>query len=282
MNAEIQAYCENKVLQAGSPLQLTQLYVPVSQRPVVIAIHTVLVELMAIPETVSDVGVAEAKLAWWRDQLLRHESSANRHPALRALMAHRDLAILKKNTVDDFLNGLHRVVSRSSYQNIDELWADCQLIGTAAWQLEMQALSSGQQDGDLAAAGAAHYFIRSLFRLSHGDSIAPWPLPLSLQARHQINREQFRQGLAADANSDLKAAIKNLIQEGRQRITPLMSDSPPSSAVYAHTWVMSWFNQRYLRRLEKNPDFLFHSRGSPYGLWDAVALWRRARQLKNG
>lgn len=71
----------------GSSLHYATVFLPPAPRAALIALAALADEIARIPATVSDPGVAQAKLAWWRAELLRLDAPA--HPISRALAGAR-------------------------------------------------------------------------------------------------------------------------------------------------------------------------------------------------
>src|SRR6056297_2191025 len=74
------AWCRSRLVVPGHPLALTLPYAPAEKRDALVALSAVIGEIASVPGHVSDPGVAQRKLGWWREAL----DEGLPHPAVQA------------------------------------------------------------------------------------------------------------------------------------------------------------------------------------------------------
>lgn len=79
------ASVDPQALPPGSSLYYALRFLPSEPRQALTAFHAFVHEVRAIPDQVSDPGVAAAKLAWWQSDLERAYEGQAQHPTLRML-----------------------------------------------------------------------------------------------------------------------------------------------------------------------------------------------------
>jgi phytoene synthase len=78
-------YCQQKAAASGSSFYYSFLFLPSERRRAITAVYAFCREVDDIVDETSDAGIAQAKLAWWRDELAALFRSAPSHPVTRAL-----------------------------------------------------------------------------------------------------------------------------------------------------------------------------------------------------
>ncbi|GAB4185809.1 MAG: hypothetical protein Tsb002_09800 [Wenzhouxiangellaceae bacterium] len=266
------AYCEEKAFSGASPWLLVQPYLTADQRRAVLAVSALINELWLLPDGVSEISIGVNKLHWWQQQLSAPLPRQGGHPVLAALARTTSQPMLPPAPLATLMQALQQQMERESYATVDQLWRDCEQMGGAAAELSMM-LVDGDSDESLRPLGALRYFMTILGRSGAvADSIAPWPVPLSLQARHQRNREQLRRH-----PEQLQPLLGDLLAEIEQRVSRLWPEAAAWSGKGRHLLLAATLDQRRLRRLRRKPAQLLQRPRRPWGLADAWALWRQAR-----
>ncbi len=73
-------YCQQKAAASGSSFYYSFLFLPPERRRAITAVYAFCREVDDIVDETSDAGIAQAKLAWWRDELA---ALFRRHPVIR-------------------------------------------------------------------------------------------------------------------------------------------------------------------------------------------------------
>src|SRR5437660_8209922 len=83
-----QDYVQDKAAASGSSFYYAFLFLTPPRRAAITAFYAFCREVDDVADEVSDLGVAAAKLAWWRGEVGAAFSGRPSHPAMRALMPH--------------------------------------------------------------------------------------------------------------------------------------------------------------------------------------------------
>jgi phytoene synthase len=78
-------YCRQKAAQSGSSFYYAFLFLPPPKRRAITALYAFCREVDDVVDEVHDPGVAQAKLAWWRQELDRAFTGTPQHPVAQAL-----------------------------------------------------------------------------------------------------------------------------------------------------------------------------------------------------
>ena len=84
MNPE--QYVQQKAAAAGSSFYYAFLFLPKQRRAAITAFYAFCREVDDVVDETSDAGVAAAKLAWWRQEVLSAFAGKPSHPVMKALM----------------------------------------------------------------------------------------------------------------------------------------------------------------------------------------------------
>jgi len=79
-------YCQQKAAQSGSSFYYSFMFLPPPKRRAITALYAFCREVDDVVDEVHDVGVAQAKLAWWRIEIDRTFSGTPQHPVAQALV----------------------------------------------------------------------------------------------------------------------------------------------------------------------------------------------------
>src|SRR5690349_4226207 len=79
-------YCQQKAAQSGSSFYYSFLFLPPPRRRAITALYAFCREVDDVVDEVHDAGVAQAKLAWWRQEIARTFDGTPQHPVAKALV----------------------------------------------------------------------------------------------------------------------------------------------------------------------------------------------------
>ena len=79
-------YCQEKAAASGSSFYYSFLFLPPERRRAIVALYAFCREVDDVVDEVHDPGVAQAKLAWWREETARVFAGAPEHPVGKALV----------------------------------------------------------------------------------------------------------------------------------------------------------------------------------------------------
>ena len=78
-------YCQQKAARSGSSFYYSFLFLPQDKRRAITAFYAFCREVDDVVDEISDVGIARAKLDWWRAEVARIGTPEAQHPVALAL-----------------------------------------------------------------------------------------------------------------------------------------------------------------------------------------------------
>ena len=81
-----QAYVQQKAAASGSSFYYAFLFLPKFRRAAITAFYAFCREVDDVVDEVTDPGIAQTKLAWWRSEVAQAFAGNPNHPVMRALM----------------------------------------------------------------------------------------------------------------------------------------------------------------------------------------------------
>ncbi len=275
-------YCRDRVLVTGSPLRLTHLFVGREAAQKLICISALIADIGNIPYQVADPSVARTKLAWWLQELQRFQAAEARHPITQAMQALK-LENLPKSDFEAWVDALAGLIDPPPLENGAQLMRHCEAVGGQAAWLEAFALNAGNDAAAYCrAAGSARYLVHLIRDLPADAGAGRCWLPLDIQARYRINRDNMLRSPASDwPVSGWDAAVRDMC-----RLAATAFDSADRElaglgrrdAGIAHIHIQSALARRLLRQLARRPSVILQRRvrvSDWYTLW---AAWRVGRR----
>ncbi len=129
-------YCQEKAAQSGSSFYYSFLFLPPERRRAITALYAFCREVDDAVDEPSDPAVARAKLAWWRDEVVRLFRGAPQHPVSQALApAVRDFGV-SESGLSEIMDGMEMDLAQSRYLDYAGLRLYCHrvagVVGTLA------------------------------------------------------------------------------------------------------------------------------------------------------
>ncbi|SEO70002.1 squalene/phytoene synthase family protein [Aquisalimonas asiatica] len=146
------SYCHRKVAPPGSAIYYALRFSPDDQRDALVAVHAFHAEVTEIPDEVSDPGVGEVKLQWWRDEVQRLFDGTPRHPVSQALAPAVARHDLPADAFTEMLDGTGMDLAYGGYPGFRELTVYCHRTGGSLARL----LTAVAGTGSAASAHFAH------------------------------------------------------------------------------------------------------------------------------
>lgn len=273
------AWCRSRLVVPGHPLALTLAYASVDKRDALVALLTVVGEIAAVPGDVSDPGVAQRKLEWWREAL----AEGLPHPAVQAWLESGAAQHVPAPEFDALIDAVALEIIPPRFEQVRALEQHCRAIAGPGALLEARLVNKGRSlDQDEAARlvcmAAAGYRIRITRDLVLDARQQRWLVPLELQAEYQLTRQHVAAG---EGGRRLEALVRHMAGDAMIAI---------DSEIDALSASVAWRNRHFLLRaqLDRNvglkllraPSRIIHERVAPGRLSDAFSVWRRARALR--
>lgn len=240
-------------LEAEPEARLAQIYVHQARDPRVAALEAIAHELHAALFAVQDSRVAQAKLAWWLDELAQRP----RHPLTRGLVeavgSQAPMASLREAGAS-----LLRLAQAESIESTDQL---LQPLVAAATALARARGDAACIDPQAVAAARLVFAARDWVRFARPDRA--W-LPLDLLARTGVDRA------GAVASVPVACAVLRALGEPLARIKPRRLRGIDGARVAA---ARVWH-----ARMLAAPAAVLDGRVPPPRLRLVLALWRVGRR----
>lgn len=144
-------YAQEKAASSGSSFYYAFLFLPPPKRAAITAFYAFCREIDDVVDEVHDPGVAQAKLNWWRQQVLKACGSHTgqgpaEHPALLALQPHLQTYGIEAQHLLQVIDGCQMDLEQSRYLDYAGLQRYCHLVAGVVG--EVAARIFGQTDPD--------------------------------------------------------------------------------------------------------------------------------------
>ena len=145
-NAE--RYVQQKAAQAGSSFYYAFLFLPPARRAAITAFYAFCREVDDVVDEVSEPSIAATKLAWWAKEVAQAfadpSKTANRHPALLALLPHCKPFQIEERHLQAVIEGCQMDLTQTRYLDYPGLQKYCHLVAGVVG--EVSARIFGQAD----------------------------------------------------------------------------------------------------------------------------------------
>ena len=142
-----QDYVQQKAAASGSSFYYAFLFLPPQRRAAITAFYAFCREIDDVVDEVSDPGVAQAKLDWWRKEVAQTFSASGRapnHPALQAMVPHLGTYGIEAHHLLQIIDGCQMDLDQSRYLDYANLQRYCHLVAGVVG--EVAARIFGQTD----------------------------------------------------------------------------------------------------------------------------------------
>ena len=121
-------YCQHKAAQSGSSFYYSFLFLPPERRRAITALYAFCREVDDVVDECTDTGVAQAKLAWWRQELARLYAGEAQHPVARALAPALDPFGIKREYLEEIIDGMQMDLVQNRYLDFAALEQYCHRV----------------------------------------------------------------------------------------------------------------------------------------------------------
>jgi len=139
-----QDYVQQKASASGSSFYYAFLFLPAQRRAAITAFYAFCREVDDVVDEVSDPGVAQTKLAWWRNEV--HQAFAGRpqHPVMQALQPLCAEFGIEETMLQSVIEGCEMDLTQTRYLDYPNLVRYCHLVAGVVG--EVSARIFGQTD----------------------------------------------------------------------------------------------------------------------------------------
>ncbi len=142
--ASPQEYVQQKAASSGSSFYYAFLFLPPERRAAIVAFYAFCREVDDVVDEVEDSGVAQAKLAWWHNEVHQAYAGQPTHPVMRALMPWTDRLGIEQRHLLAVIEGCQMDLQQTRYLDFPGLQRYCHLVAGIVG--EVSARIFGQQD----------------------------------------------------------------------------------------------------------------------------------------
>jgi len=139
-----QTYAQQKTAAAGSSFYYAFLFLPAPRRAAITAFYAFCREVDDVVDEPSDPAVAQQKLNWWRQEVLRAFAGTPQHPVMQALMPHAPTYGLTAEPLLAIIEGCQMDLDQNRYLDFAHLQAYCHRVAGVVG--EVAARIFGQSD----------------------------------------------------------------------------------------------------------------------------------------
>jgi len=273
------AWCRRRLVVPGHPLALTLPYAPADKRDALVALWSVIGEIASVPGDVSDPGVAQRKLGWWREAL----AEGLPHPVVQAWLESGAAQNVPASAFDPLIDAVATEIVPPRFEQVQALEQHCRAIAGPGALLEAMLVTDGAEPDEDEAAGlvglaAAGYRIRITRDLVLDARQERWLVPLELQAEYQLTRQHV---VAGEGDRRLDALVRHMAGDAMLAIDKQTAElSAPAAWRNRHFLLRVQLDRNIGRKLLRKPARIVAERVAPGRMSDAFLVWRRARALR--
>jgi phytoene synthase len=118
-------YCQRKAAASGSSFYYSFLFLPQERRRAITALYAYCREVDDVVDEVQEPSVAQAKLAWWADEIGRLYAGEPQHPVARALAPHLGAFDIRRDSLMLVLEGMAMDLQQNRYLDFPALARYC-------------------------------------------------------------------------------------------------------------------------------------------------------------
>ena len=123
-----QDYVQQKAAASGSSFYYAFLFLPPERRTAITAFYAFCREVDDVVDEVSDPGVAQTKLAWWRSEVAQAFAGEKNHPVMQALMPHTASYGIEARHLLAVIDGCQMDLDQNRYLDFANLQQYCHLV----------------------------------------------------------------------------------------------------------------------------------------------------------
>ncbi|MES3002981.1 MAG: presqualene diphosphate synthase HpnD [Pseudomonadota bacterium] len=123
-----QQYVQEKAAASGSSFYYAFLFLPKPRRAAITAFYAFCREVDDVVDEVTDLGVAQTKLAWWQAEVAKSFNDSPSHPAMKALMPCVGEFGIEERQLHAVIEGCRMDLEQTRYLDFPALERYCHLV----------------------------------------------------------------------------------------------------------------------------------------------------------
>ena len=137
-------YVQQKAAASGSSFYYAFLFLPKDRRAAITAFYAFCREIDDVVDEVTDPGVAQSKLAWWRAEVDKSFAGTPTHPVMKALMPLAANYRIEARHLQAVIEGCQMDLAQNRYLDFPGLQRYCHLVAGIVGEVAAQIF--GQTD----------------------------------------------------------------------------------------------------------------------------------------
>ena len=133
-----QSYVQNKAASSGSSFYYAFLFLPPQKRSAITAFYAFCREVDDVVDEALESGVAQAKLAWWKQEVINAFDGQAQHPVMQALMPLTGSFQIKAQQLNSIIEGCEMDLTQTRYLDAPALRTYCHLVAGVVGEVSAQ------------------------------------------------------------------------------------------------------------------------------------------------
>jgi len=121
-------YVQDKAARSGSSFYYAFLFLPAPRRAAITAFYAFCREVDDVVDEATDLGVAAAKLAWWRQEVSQAFAGRPTHPVMKALMPHTQAYGIESKHLQAVIDGCQIDLEQTRFLDFPGLARYCHFV----------------------------------------------------------------------------------------------------------------------------------------------------------
>jgi phytoene synthase len=138
-------YCQQKAAASGSSFYYSFLFLPPERRRAITALYAYCREVDDVVDEMHDSSVAQARLAWWADEIGRLYAGDPQHPVTRALAPHLAAFDIRRDSLLLVLEGMAMDLQQNRYLDYPTLARYCHNVAGVVGELSAGIFGASDQ-----------------------------------------------------------------------------------------------------------------------------------------
>jgi phytoene synthase len=138
-------YCQQKAARSGSSFYYSFLFLPPQRRRAITALYAYCREVDDVVDEMQDPAVAQAKLAWWADEIGRLYDGDPQHPVSRALAPHLLAFRIRRDSLLLVLEGMAMDLRQNRYLDYPALERYCHNVAGVVGELSAGIFGASEE-----------------------------------------------------------------------------------------------------------------------------------------
>jgi 15-cis-phytoene synthase len=141
-----ETYVQDKAAASGSSFYYAFLFLPPERRAAITAFYAFCREVDDVVDETRDLGVAQTKLAWWRQEVGQAFNGTPNHPVTQALMPHTRPFGIEARHLLAVIDGCQMDLDQNRYLDFANLQQYCHLVAGIVGEVAARIFGQSQAE----------------------------------------------------------------------------------------------------------------------------------------